>query len=73
MSVFALWADFFYKYIFVLMEYGVFYKNVFSEFYENGSTCKYMFKNVPVKISIHMLQYLFTLINRLNYHLIVIF
>ena len=35
MGVFALWSDVFYKYVFVFMEYGVFYKNVFSVFYEN--------------------------------------
>ena len=32
MSVFALQANIFYKYVFILMEYGVFDKNVFSYF-----------------------------------------
>ena len=35
MSVFALRAEVFYKYGFILMEYGVYYKKVFSVFYEN--------------------------------------
>ena len=42
MSIFALGANIFYKYVQVLMEFSVFYKNVFSYFmkmYLNVSTC----------------------------------
>ena len=42
MSVFALRADIFYKYVFVLMEWAYFIINVFSVFYENVSMYKYV-------------------------------
>ena len=47
MGVFALWADVFYNYVFVFMEYGIFFKNLFFVFYENVSTCKYLVETKP--------------------------
>ena len=49
MSVFALQADIFYKYVFVLIEYDILFKNVFLYFmkmYFNVSMSKYVHKNV---------------------------
>ena len=47
MDVFAFWPFVFRKYVFVLLEYGLFLKNVFSYFkksYLNISMCKYVHK-----------------------------
>ena len=44
MRVFTLWADIFYKYVFLLIEYDVLFKYIFSYFmktYFNVSTSKY--------------------------------
>ena len=48
MSVFALWPVVFWKYVFGLVEYVVFFKNVFSylkKSYLNVTMCKYEHKN----------------------------
>ena len=51
MSVFALWLVVFWKYVFVLLEYVVFFKNVFS-----------YFRKLNVSVSIKRIKMYFTTI-----------
>ena len=69
MGVFDLWSDVFYKYVFVLMEYSVFHKNVFSVIYENVSTYKNTSTYLYLQTHLNMLLYVSNVLIRKYAHI----